>query len=262
MHQPSSRVSRGNRSEAALDGSAPLLLAVESATPTLSVALLRGDELLVERSSRPGGQHAELLLPLIDQVLGEAGVRESEVEVFGVSIGPGSFTSLRVGVATVKGLAFATPRLAVPVSTLAALAWSYARARGRPRGDVPIAAVLDARRGEVYAALFELQAAGPRELHASDLLSPQALAEGLPRPCWLVGEGAVLHRRELRERLGSEVEIPLDGNVSPTARSVGELAAVGFRNGRAVDPSELVPHYVRRAEAEAKRISLPVEAAR
>ena len=245
--------------ETARGESAPLLLAVESATQALSVALLRGRELVAERSSQPAGQHAELLLPLIDRVLGEACVRESDIEAFAVSIGPGSFTSLRVGVATVKGLAFATPRLVVPVSTLAALAWSYARDRGRPQDGVPIAAVLDARRGEVYAAIFELQATGPRELRASELLSPEALAERLPRPCRLVGEGAALHRGELREWLGSEVEIPLDGDVPPTARSVGEIAAVGLRDGRAIDPRDLAPHYVRRAEAEAKRTALPVE---
>ena len=137
-------------------GVAPLLLAVESATPALSVALLRGSELLHEQSSVVAGRHAERLLPMIEQLLQHASVRESDVEAFAVSIGPGSFTSLRVGVATVKGLAFATARPAVPVSTLAALAWSYARERRPWPDDLPIAAVLD---GDAYLAAGQVDEA-------------------------------------------------------------------------------------------------------
>ena len=239
--------------------SAPVLLAIESATPALSVALLRGRELLREQSASAGGRHAERLLPMIEQLLGDAGVRESDVEAFAVSIGPGSFTSLRVGVATVKGLAFATTRRVVPVSTLAALAWSYARDRRPWPDDLPIAAVLDARRGELYAALFEVRAAGPRPLHAGELLTPAALAQRLPKACRVVGEGAAILRRELGERLGSGVEIPPDADISPSARSVGEIAEVALREGGAVDPRDLAPHYVRRAEADAKRTSVAVE---
>jgi tRNA threonylcarbamoyladenosine biosynthesis protein TsaB len=94
-----------------------LLLAVESATSVPGVAVLRGEELLVELA-QPGDQHhAETLLPLVDRALAQSGLELDEIEAFGVSIGPGSFTSLRIGLATVKGLVFGTSRPAVPVST-------------------------------------------------------------------------------------------------------------------------------------------------
>ena len=240
-------------------GVAPLLLAVESATPALSVALLRGSELLHEQSSAVAGRHAERLLPMIEQLLQHASVRESDVEAFAVSIGPGSFTSLRVGVATVKGLAFATARPAVPVSTLAALAWSYARERRPWPDDLPIAAVLDARRGELYAALFDVQGAGPRPLLPGELLAPRLLAQRLPEACRVVGEGAAILRRELGERLGPGVEIPPDGNISPSARSVGEIGAVALRAGGAIDPRDLAPDYLRRADAALPSSAVPVD---
>ena len=132
----------------------PLLLAVETATAAPSVALWRGDALLGERAADPGRATAEALLPALDALLADARVALAAVEGFAVSIGPGSFTGLRIGVATVKGLAFGTARPAVAVSTLAALA------RHAP-GPAPVAAVLDARRGEVYAAGFAARRAGP-----------------------------------------------------------------------------------------------------
>ncbi len=240
-------------------GGAPLLLAIESATATLSVALLRGSELLGEQSSSAAGRHAERLLPMIEQLLADTSVREDEVEAFAVSIGPGSFTSLRVGVATVKGLAFATARRAVPVSTLAALAWGYAREQQPWPEGLPLAAVLDARRDELYTELFEMHRDGPRSLHPSELLTPQALAHRLPDACRVVGEGAALLRRELGESLGPGVEIPADADVPPSARSVGEIAARVLREGGGVDPGDLAPHYVRRADADEKRRSAAVE---
>ncbi len=242
-------------------GDAPLLLAVESATQASSVALLRGVEVLVERCSPSGGQHAERLLPMIERVLCEAEVCESQVEVFAVSIGPGSFTGLRVGLATVKGLAFGTSRSAVPVSTLAALAWGYAKRNASPV-EAPIAALLDARRGEVYAAVFQIDSSGLRALDATQLLSPQALVDRLPERCIVMGEGAALHASALRRLAGPGIEIPDDANVPPRARSVGELAVAALDRGEAQDPASLVPHYVRRAEAEVARTSVRVEDAR
>ena len=104
------------------DARPPLLLALETSGRVLSVALLRGEEVLAERQGareRPG---AESLLPAVDEVLVRAGVRVADVEAFAVSIGPGSFTGLRVGIATVKGLAFGSGRPVAAVSSLAVLA--------------------------------------------------------------------------------------------------------------------------------------------
>ena len=113
-------------------GAPPLLLALETATPAVSVALLRGEEVLAERRAAPGPA-SETLLVAIDALLRGAQVEASGLEAFAVSIGPGSFTRLRVGIATAKGLAFGTGRPVAAVSSLAALARAAPRHPSPPR---------------------------------------------------------------------------------------------------------------------------------
>jgi tRNA threonylcarbamoyladenosine biosynthesis protein TsaB len=219
---------------------APLLLAVETATAAPSVALWRGDALLAERAAHPGRATAEALLPAIDALLADAGVALTAVEGFAVSIGPGSFTGLRIGVATVKGLAFGTGRRAAPVSTLAALA-------AHARGPGPVAAVLDARRGEVYAAGFANGAAA--DWLTEGVIPISALAARLPAGCRVVGEGASLCAEALS---GADVALAPPPYPETTARHVAALAARAWP-GAAVAAGDLAPRYLRRAEAEVKR---------
>lgn len=250
----------------------PLLLAIESATQSLSVALLRGSDLVAERAAPPGPHHAERLLPLIEELLAAAGCREAEVEAFGVSIGPGSFTSLRVGLATVKGLAFATERRAVAVPTLAALAWGYATRNPERDPSEPIVAVLDARRDELYAAAYVIDEVGAgagvgegareavREQGATGLYTPAELRERLPARCVLVGDGIGVYQHAQQVGLAEPPGVRVSGDLSaPTAASVGALAALALRRGEDEDPADLVPRYVRRAEAEVTRTSLKTE---
>ena len=131
-----------------------LLLSIESATRVMSVAVLDGESLLAEITTFDERVHSERLLPAVDQLLRVADLSLDEIETFAVSIGPGSFTGLRIGLATVKGLALGSDRLVAAVPTLAALTVAAAGAVG------PVAALLDARRDEVYAACLE----GPGDL--------------------------------------------------------------------------------------------------
>jgi len=226
---------------------APLLLAVETATAAPSVALWRGDTLLGERAADPSRATAEALLPALDALLAGAGLALAAVEGFAVSIGPGSFTGLRIGVATVKGLAFGTGRRAAPVSTLAALA-------AHARGPGPVAAVLDARRGEVYAAGFTGGVAA--DWLPEGVIAIAELAARLPAGCRVVGEGAPLCAEALR---GAEVELVPPPYPETTARHVAALAARAWPRGETVAASDLAPRYVRRAEAEVKRTGLRFE---
>ena len=221
--------------------SAALLLAVETATAAPSVALWCGDALLGERAADPGRATAEALLPAIDALLAEARLALAAVEGFAVSIGPGSFTGLRIGVATVKGLAFGTARRAVPVSTLAALAV-------HARGPHPVASVLDARRGEVYAAGFAGGVAA--DWLPEGVIEIDALAKRLPAGCRVVGEGVPLCADALR---GADVDLLPPPYPDTTARHVAALAARAWLRGDTVPAADLVPRYLRRAEAEVKR---------
>ena len=231
----------------------PLLLALESATSALSVALLRGDE-LVEEVSAPLGPAAETLLPAIDTLLGRAGVDLQALDGFAVSIGPGSFTSLRVGIATAKGLAFGTDRRVAPVSTLAALALAPGPT------EATIVPMLDARRGQLYAAAY---ARGPRHQTIVDagVYTPDELCARLVTPCILVGEGAALCGEAIRAQLGDGVALLPPPQGDPRARYVGALGAEMLARGDALDAAALAPNYLRRAEAEVKRVGESFEPA-
>jgi tRNA threonylcarbamoyladenosine biosynthesis protein TsaB len=224
------------------------LLALESAVSP-GVALLRDETLAAECAcTHPA---AETLLPAVARVLEEAGVALAVVDAFAISIGPGSFTGLRVGLATLKGLAFGTGRPAVAVPTLAALAFSA------PAGEGPVIAALDARRGELYAAAFDAPGGRPLDWLPEGVYPAAALASMLRAPCRVVGEGAALAADALRAALGTGVA--LHPECVPSAASVARLGRRLLDAGADVDAASLVPRYVRRAEAEVRRIGQRVE---
>ena len=220
------------------------VLGFDTATPATAVALLRPDAAPLEArhdpapGERPG--HASRLLPLLRAVLERSGLGWADVDRLGVGVGPGTFTGLRIGVATARALAQATGVALVPVGSLRALA------------AVPAApavlAVLDARRGEAFVAGW---AAG-EELIAPAAMTPAALGS-LPRPpvgAWLaVGDGAVRFRSAL-ERAGSTV--PPDDD--PVHRvSAAATCRLALEAPRAAGRDEVVPQYLRLPDAEIRR---------
>ncbi len=235
----------------------PLLLAVETSCGTPSVALLRGEEVLAEEQAAAGRSGAESLLPCVDTVLRRAGLALEAVEAFAISIGPGSFTGLRIGVATLKGFAFGTGLPIAPVPTLAVLA------RAAPETRDPVLALVDARRGELYAAAYRFDgldglegSEGARREPvacepAEGVYTPEQLASRLPPVCLLVGEGVALYGERIRALVRSDVR--LGPAAEPHARDVGILGARRIARGEVVAAAALVPRYVRRAEAEVKR---------
>jgi tRNA threonylcarbamoyladenosine biosynthesis protein TsaB len=228
----------------------PLLLAIESATADASVAVLRGAEPLIERVLSRDRPASEALLPALLAALDDAKLGLAQLDAFAVSIGPGSFTGLRVGVATLKGLAFGAAQPVVAVPTLAALAARVAPARG------PVAALLDARRGEVYAAIHAESPA--TEPVAPAVLRPEELAEALARaagagPCVAIGDGVAVAAPALRSRFGDRIELVPPPRGTPSALAVGRLAQALLARGGGVSADAIAPVYVRRAEAEVLR---------
>jgi tRNA threonylcarbamoyladenosine biosynthesis protein TsaB len=226
----------------------PLLLSIESATRVMSVALLDGETLLAEISTFDERVHSERLLPAVDQLLQIAELSLDEIEAFAVSIGPGSFTGLRIGLATVKGLALGSDLPVAPVPTLAALAVAAAGAVG------PVAALMDARREEVYAACFERPGDLGTPLIPDAVFTAEELAAALPRPCTVVvGEGAGGVAGAAAERAeGGMVLLPAALGRA-RAFHTGLLGARLLAGGEARRSEDLVPRYVRRAEAEVRR---------
>jgi tRNA threonylcarbamoyladenosine biosynthesis protein TsaB len=231
----------------------PLLLAIETATRVMSVALLDGDRLVAEITSEDGRLHSERLLPAIDRLLALADATLGAVGAFAVSIGPGSFTGLRIGLATVKALAFDECRPVAGVPTLAALCAAAAGAPG------PVAALLDARRGEVYAAACAHAGEPAPGLLADSVYTPEALAAVLPREATLViGEDAAPAAARLTALRPDLRPLPAALGAASAAR-VGRLGRALLAAGHAVPAAGLVPRYVRRAEAEARRTGEALE---
>jgi tRNA threonylcarbamoyladenosine biosynthesis protein TsaB len=223
------------------------ILGFDTATPDTVVALHAGhaDPLELRHAPAPGERpgHARQLLPLARVLLDRAGLDFADLNRVGVGVGPGTFTGLRIGVATARALAQATGAELAAVSTLHALAAGAGH-------EGPVLAVLDARRGEAFAAAYS----GDAELIAPVAVRPEALA-GLiadrpePPETWLaVGDGAVAFRDQLEP---AAVAVPADGNPCHRVSAVAicRLAARGAPIGR----DALVPEYVRLPDAEEAR---------
>jgi tRNA threonylcarbamoyladenosine biosynthesis protein TsaB len=233
------------------------MLAVESATAAASVAILRGGAVVAERSGASGQHHSETLLPMVDAVLADAGCRLEEVGAYAISIGPGAFTSLRIGLATIKGLAFGSPAPVAAVSTLEGLS-EVARDRDELKigpGSV-IVPLLDARRGEAYAAIHRVPDAGTGALETllgDCVLTPVEIAARIPPDAVLVGEGAALLADAIRDAAPPAHRIEPAPPSTPHARAVGRVAQRLLSAGAGEPAERLVPRYVRRAQAEVTR---------
>jgi tRNA threonylcarbamoyladenosine biosynthesis protein TsaB len=220
------------------------LLAIETATEACSIALLHGDA-LIDRSEVAPRRHAELVLPMAESLLSEAGVARNQLDAIAVGRGPGAFTGVRLAVSVAQGLALALDIPVLPVSSLAALAMQA------PRDGAAVLAAIDARRGEIYAGAFERGAEGSKlqfdslctvfdecVVAASDLVLPEAGA-------WnVIGSGWHVYGRAIRERLPG-APLWADGRRYPQARDVARLAAPLFAAGKGVAPEHALPVYLR-----------------
>jgi tRNA threonylcarbamoyladenosine biosynthesis protein TsaB len=222
-----------------------IVLALDTTTRAGSAAVLRDGTVLAELPGDPSLTHGQRLPGELMRVLDRAGVRIDEVDLFAVAAGPGSFTGLRVGIATVQGLAMARTRRVVPVSTLDALA----RAGANPHR--PVAAWVDAQRGDVAATLY---APDGREV----IVGPQSAKPEVVMDRWgeaadlttalFIGDGAVAYRELVGIRAGDRAIVT---PAPPLAGFVGAIAAADPERG--VLPHAVAPIYIRVSDAELAR---------
>jgi len=222
-----------------------LILAVDTTTPSGSVALLEGDALLGEANVESAATHSARLLRSIDFLLGALGRDIREVEAFAVAAGPGSFTGIRIGVGAVKSLAFASGKPVAAVSTLLALALKLSADGARL-----VCPLLDAKKEEVYAALFESRKSGLEELIPQAAYAPDAFFARLPsrRVIAFAGSGLAAYRGRLLPYVRDRARFPC--RTSFIAAEVGRIGCRLIREGKGVDAGALEPLYFRRSQAE------------
>lgn len=222
-----------------------LILAFESSARAASVALVEDGRLLSQYSQCSGLTHSRTLLPMAEDMLKNAELSLEQVDRFAVAHGPGSFTGIRIGVSTVKGLAWAADKPCVGVSTLEAMAWHGVSAGGL------ICPVMDARRGQVYNALFRIEKGRPLRLCEDRPIALPQLAEelkALNTPAFLVGDGAELAARYLNEQAIPCVMAP--ENLRWQSAWGVAMAAMEQPAGNA---DSLLPVYLRLSQAERER---------
>ncbi|ULA58436.1 MAG: putative Inactive -like of metal-dependent protease, molecular chaperone [Nitrospira sp.] len=227
------------------------LLAIDTATAWQSVALLRGEKVLALVEQDAEGSHARSLLGAIDRVLREGNITLKELQGLAVSIGPGSFTGLRVGLATMLGFRAVLGLPIAPVPTLEAMAWNLRDANGL------LVPVLKSRHNEVYWAAYEwLPESALRTLIAEQVGPPSSVARvsQLAKACTVFGDGWQAYGNDIRdaiEAVGGHVREANQEAHRPSAVSVG-LTGRQRLDGGQIAEQELVPRYVQRTEAEVK----------
>ncbi|HEX9080123.1 MAG TPA: tRNA (adenosine(37)-N6)-threonylcarbamoyltransferase complex dimerization subunit type 1 TsaB [Desulfuromonadaceae bacterium] len=233
------------------------ILSLDTSTSLASAALARDERIVAESLFSCDRTLSSRLMPEIERLLALEGLSAGDVDLFAAAVGPGSFTGVRCGVATVQGLSLATGRPCIGFSTLAMLAANL------PLSPLPVCPLLDARKSEVYGALYDCSASIPVPLISDCVLAPELLLdrinEAASGPVIFVGEGAVRYHEAITARMGERALFAPFPHNGGRAANGALLARHAFEQGRALaDPSHLLPAYIRPSEAElAKRGNPP-----
>ncbi|ODB92323.1 tRNA N6-adenosine(37)-N6-threonylcarbamoyltransferase complex dimerization subunit TsaB [Candidatus Thiodiazotropha endoloripes] len=224
------------------------LLAIETATEACSAALLIDDQIELRYEIKPRG-HSELILSMMDELLGEAGLSANQLDAMAFGRGPGSFTGVRIATGVIQGAAFAADLPVVPVSTLAALAQRAYREKGEPN----LLTAFDARMGELYWAGYRVDSNDIVRLVLDEqVANAQQVHLPLDEEWYGVGSGWSVYALQLGERLGESL-LGYKADLYCSARDVATLAAVDFESGLAVPAERALPVYLRNDVAHKKR---------
>lgn len=220
------------------------LLGVETSSPVFSVAVSDGDRILSFLSEAGTGPPSAFLMELIRRAVDQAGFKLEELQGLAVSIGPGSFTGLRVGVMTVKTTAWALKKPVLPVSTLEIIAYNLADS------PQPIRPFLDARKGKVYTALFSSSGRGEmKRLEPDRLVAPEEALKNLQQGTVLVGDGLKRFGEQVSSCGETFTQAPQE-QWTPRAYWLCRIAASRWPQGLLDDPHRLVPQYLYSKESD------------
>lgn len=221
-----------------------LTLAFDTSSRTAAVAVLRDDTILYDSVINAGLNHSEVLMPQIDYALRQVRIKISDIDLFACTLGPGSFTGLRIGVSTLKGLVLATGKPATGVSTLAAVVLNIGTT------SKLICSMIDAGRGQVYVAYFRYNNKNIlQQISDEKSANPQEIINNTEKDTLFVGDGAIKYAEIIKNIKSAEVYAISDLQHYIRASSVGILGRMKFTENDLLDPLTLVPAYLRSADA-------------
>lgn len=224
------------------------VLGIDTATRVAGAAIAGEDRLISERLVHNLQTHSQNIIPMICQVMDDAGLKPSDLHGIAVTGGPGSFTGLRIGMSVAKTMGLTLSLPVISVSTLKALAWNLYRAEGL------ICPILDAKKNEVYTSVYRSGNSGLEEVFNPAALSPEQLIVRLEEfgeeKVHLLGDGVPIYGDEIKAALGHRAFFASMINAYPRAGAVAELGLVELREGFLADSTFLQPVYLRRSEAE------------
>lgn len=224
-----------------------ICLCIETATARVGMALTRDGRLLAESLlDAPGGQQNRLLMPELQRLLDQNNLTIDQIDLFACATGPGSFTGVRTGIAATQGLALAAGKPCSGVSTLAMLAMNL------PHAVYPVCPMLDARKNEVYTALYRTTDR-TTQLKEDCVIHPAYFLQMLSGPTIFVGDGALRYQELIQQTLGSNALFAPHTHHVLRPSSGCLLAEAAFQNGSSVPPEQLLPSYLRLSEAELSR---------
>lgn len=222
------------------------ILAVDTATRTCSAAVMDGTVLLAELTVGNGRTHSRHLMNLIDTVINLAGLKVEQLDGFAVCVGPGSFTGLRIGISTIKGLAYALHKPIVGISSLDALAWQCNQT------SLLVCALIDARKQEVYSCRYRFADQEMMKEGIEQVASPADTLRGIREPSLFVGNGALLYRALISSELGELAFFADDSRHLIRAATIAGLSLGRIEQKSTADIKLLVPQYIRKSDAELK----------
>lgn len=227
------------------------ILALDTSTSMASVAITSSESVIAEAAFTCNRSLSARLVPEIEHLLGLCGLAIGDIDLFATSTGPGSFTGVRCGVATIQGLALATGKPCAGFSSLAMLAMNFALATH------PVCTLLDARKSEVYAGLYDCSGPAPTPLTADCVMPMEqflgVISASTDRPVIFTGEGAQRYHETIQVHMGERALFaPVSHNIGRAAHGA-MLALHAYNNGTTVEPSRLLPDYIRASEAELAR---------
>ncbi|GFE61889.1 tRNA (adenosine(37)-N6)-threonylcarbamoyltransferase complex dimerization subunit type 1 TsaB [Geobacter sp. AOG2] len=224
------------------------ILSIDSSTNLASIAIAADDTIVAESLFRSDKALSARVLPEIEHMLAATGLTVNAIDLFACAVGPGSFTGVRAGVATIQGLALTTGKPCFGFSTLALVAMNF------PLASLPVCPLLDARKNEVYAALYDCSSPLPSAIMADCVMGPEAFLDQLSAatqgPVIFAGDGAVRYREVIAAHLGERARFASTRHNVGHAGNGALLALHAWHNNATLEPARLLPVYLRPSEAE------------